>query len=294
MNSATQTFSQSSAEPALWYNQPAQTTADGIGYWQVGDKGTPVLLVMGFGMSGLAWEPQVDALCRHHRVALFDHVGMCTSRDLHPKESRSMKDLAHHALSVMDHLGWDKAHIAGVSLGGMITQQMALLAPERFLSMTLIATTPGGLFSPMPTMQGLRGFLKANAAKTAEERLKAIRTLLFPPEYLALSEPSQGRSNIPWSPAPAKTRLAHLRAVIKFNSRRKLKKLESLPTMIVRPGKDILVPPSESDMLKKLLPHAEVLDLPMGGHGVMWQHREEINQGLLRHFKQVDKEVTEA
>ncbi len=121
------------------------TVADGVQLWveERGDEGAPaVLLVMGAASSGLVWpEELVDRLARSHRVVRYDHRD--TGRSTRGS-SYALRDLATDAVAVLDGLGVDRAHVVGMSMGGLLTQLLLLDHPDRLRSATLFCTGPLG------------------------------------------------------------------------------------------------------------------------------------------------------
>jgi pimeloyl-ACP methyl ester carboxylesterase len=119
--------------------------ADGVELWveERGDPGAPaVLLVMGAASSGLFWpDALVDRLARSHRVVRYDHrdTGRSTAGS-----SYALRELADDAVAVLDGLGIDRAHVVGMSMGGLLTQLLLLDHPDRLLSATLFGTGPLG------------------------------------------------------------------------------------------------------------------------------------------------------
>jgi 3-oxoadipate enol-lactonase len=249
-----------------------------------GSRGSPVLLVMGFGVPGRAWVHQVPALSARHRVAWYDHRGSGATEAAPGRYT--MAGLAEDARLLLDHLGWDRAHVVGVSMGGMVAQELALRHRARLRSLTLIATHAGGLKARLPTVRGAGLFMEANTGNR-QRRMWALARLLFPDDFLArcdrawldaVLEADFGR------PPPLSARCSQLAAVARHDTRDRLGCLDGLRTLVVKPGRDLLVRPVQSDHLARLIPGAGLLELPNAGHGVIRQCHAGLNEALLRHF----------
>ena len=98
-------------------------------YYEVTGEGDPLLLVMGLAGDTVAWALQVGEWSKTHRVIAFDNrdVGQSSYAD-GPYE---IADMASDTLALADHLELDTFHLVGLSMGGMIAQEIALRAPER-------------------------------------------------------------------------------------------------------------------------------------------------------------------
>src|SRR5688572_4840246 len=139
-----------------------RATANGVEivYETIGDPSNPaLLLVMGLGTQLIHWDRELCELFaeRGFHVIRFDNrdAGRSTRIDAPvPNLTRAMAglkieapylldDMADDAFGLLDHLGIEAAHVAGVSMGGMIAQTMAIRRPERVLSLTSIMSTTG-------------------------------------------------------------------------------------------------------------------------------------------------------
>ena len=254
-----------------------------------GGVGSPVLLVMGYGVPGRAWVHQVPALSARHRVAWYDHRG-CGATVAAPGPY-TMELLSADAVRLMDHLGWQGAHVVGVSMGGMVSQHLALNHRSRVRSLTLIATHPGGVRARLPRAAGVARFLRANTGPR-EERFRALERLLFPDAFLATCDRR-------WLSAvlkadfgeriPLRYRLSQLCAVSLHDTRNDLHRLADCPVLVVKPGLDVLVRPCQSDRLARLIPGARLVTFAEAGHGIIRQCHAELNPLLLRHMARTDE-----
>ena len=101
---------------------------------------------------------------------LSDNRGVGASSG--PAGPWTMAELAGDALALLDHLGWQSAHVVGVSMGGMIAQELALAAPGRVTSLSLIATHHGGGTHWVPSWRGALRFLSMATARSPEARVE--------------------------------------------------------------------------------------------------------------------------
>jgi pimeloyl-ACP methyl ester carboxylesterase len=268
-----------------------------IAYALEGTAGPPILLVMGFGMRGAMWRPQVEGLRRAHRVASYDHLGTgdsdpavaldgdrwTTARAI--ARAVTISSMARDALRVMDALAWPDAHVVGVSMGGMIAQEIALRYATRVRSLTLVATHAGGVVSTVPPREGLQCFVEANTSKKPSARVAALKRLLYPDDYLSridVARLDRQLGDFAGRGAPMTTIAGHFGAVLRHRTRARLPRIHA-PTLVVRPGRDILIDPHHSDVIARAIPHAKLLRLDDAGHGVTFQCAAEINRAIAEH-----------
>jgi pimeloyl-ACP methyl ester carboxylesterase len=164
-----------------------QISANGISLEVEDDgppSGEPLLLIMGLGMQLLGWHVDFVAalLQRGFRVIRFDNrdIGLSSGLDLagrpnlalgasrfalgwRVRGASTLTDMAADSIGVLDGLGIARAHVCGASMGGMIAQRMADLAPDRVKSLTLMTTSSGSRKLPGPTLR-VRGVLIARPA----------------------------------------------------------------------------------------------------------------------------------
>src|SRR6266540_7121268 len=105
-------------------------------------SGEPLLLIMGMGGHHRMWgEPLLSLLESDFDMVAFDHRGIGTSD--RADDPFTVADLADDAARVLDEVGWDSAHVFGVSLGGMVAQELVLRHRTRVRTLTLGCTYPG-------------------------------------------------------------------------------------------------------------------------------------------------------
>ena len=256
-----------------------------------GADGSPVLLIMGFGVPGRMWMNQIPTMAESHRVAWFDNCGAGqTTRSA--RRPYTMHDLARHGIGVLDHLGWHQAHVVGVSMGGMIAQEMALSFAGRVKSLTLVVTHPGGLGHLIPPLRSLvmfaRGFLGPR-----ESRAKVLERLIFPDDYLKTVDVAPLRAALRdqvVAAAPARDRLAQVAAVMTHRAGARLSRLRHTPTLVVKAARDRLVRPAASHDLHARIPGSELVEFEEAGHAILHQCASRFNRVVLDHFARVDRE----
>ncbi len=251
----------------------------------------PVLLVMGFTMPGRAWRFIVPSLADTRAVCTFDNRGAGESSV--PPGPWTMADLAADAAHLLDHLGWARAHVVGISMGGMISQHLALDHRARLASLTLIATHAGGRLAILPPVRGLLPFVQANlqaragAAADPKKRYAALSRLLFPPSYLRAANPQEIEARLRHDfepPAPAEGRKRQLKAVLAHRTVRRLEGLVGLPTLIVKPSDDVLIAPRHSDALHRLIPGSTLMTIDGAGHGLIRQVPDRLGAAIRAHL----------
>ena len=145
-------------------------SADAKLYYESTGSGRPVLLVMGLGMAATGWWRTIPVLAERLRVLAFDNRGAGRS-ELTPGPY-SIAQMAGDAVAVLDAAGEESAFVYGISMGGMIAQEIALRYPERVRALVLGASTPGGIGHELPD-EAMLAFLERRVAMPPEEAVWA-------------------------------------------------------------------------------------------------------------------------
>jgi pimeloyl-ACP methyl ester carboxylesterase len=257
----------------------------------------PMLLVMGLGAQMIAWD---DEFCQAlaaagYWVIRFDNrdVGLSTRFEeagvpdlptlmqalLQGEEIESpylLQDMADDAVGLLDAIGVARAHVLGVSMGGMIVQEMAIHHADRVMTMTSIMSSTGNPALPPPTAEAMAVLLKPTSADRAshiESSVAASRVLSGP--GLPLDEDQlRVRAGEAFdrglSPTGTPRQLA---AILASGSRKEALKTISVPTLVIHGDADPLVPVEGGIETAEAVPGAELLIIKGMGHSlppVIW------------------------
>ena len=237
--------------------------------------GDPLVLVMGFGGDHLAWGLQIPAFAATYRVIAFDNRGVGQSDA--PDIPYSTAMMADDTIGLLDALGIERAHVCGVSMGGMIAQEIALRHPARVRTLQLHAT----LARPDVYMKALvEAWRKVRVALGREEALRVLALWLFAPcsyeerpEFVELV-----LQNAIANPHP-QSLTGYLRqgdAVLGHDTLERLDRVRS-PTLVSVADQDALVPPRFSHAIAERIPGAELKTIADAGHAYMWEKADVFN-----------------
>ena len=151
---------------------PHAATRDGVRlYFEEAGSGTPLIFLHEFAADHTNWEPQMRYFSRAHRCIAYAARGYTPSDVPQSTEAYSYVHFYSDALAVLDHLGIEKAHFVGLSMGSYSSLQVALNAPERMRSMTLAGVGSG---SSLENLDAFRAQCRANAEQF--ETLGSVET----------------------------------------------------------------------------------------------------------------------
>jgi len=258
-------------------------------YDTFGDPADPVLLlIMGLGTQMTAWDPRLCALLaeRGFHVIRYDNrdAGLSTQFDQLPEPDvfailggdtstapYVLADLAADAVGLLDALGIERAHVVGVSMGGMIGQELAINHPERVLSLCSIMSTTGDHAVGQPSHEALAAILAPRGAdreQSIEGGVSVLRVIGSPaPELAVTDEWRYQRTAAAYDRAYRPTGGARQFAAIVASPDRTqgLGKL-AIPVLVMHGDQDQLVNLSGGEATAAAVPGAELIVFPGLGH----------------------------
>jgi len=266
----------------------AQSNGIEIAYETFGDPDDPtVLLVMGLGSQMIYWDVEFcQALVdRGFHVVRYDNrdVGASTrfdqpvdifavmasvGTDEPPSVPYLVSDMAADAVGLLDHLGVDRAHVFGVSMGGMIAQAVAIGHPGRVITLTSIMSTTGDPDVGAPTGEALTALLSPPPRDRAEMQDAAVRLAgVWGSPGLYDDERLRRTAGEAWDRGhdPLGT-VRQLAAILASGSRSAALAELRIPTLVVHGTHDKLVQPSGGERTAEVIPDAKLLVVEGMGH----------------------------
>jgi 3-oxoadipate enol-lactonase len=244
-------------------------------HYQEAGRGDPVLLLMGLGGDHLAWGFQVPALAERYRVIAPDNRGVGQTGA--PDVQYSTRMMADDTAGLMGALGIDRAHVVGVSMGGMIAQELALAHPGRVRSLHLgctLARPDGYLLALNRAWREVRIHLGREAAlRTIALWLFAPRTYNERPDFV---EGLLGAALANPFPQSVTGFLRQSEAVTRHDTLARLAGIRC-PTLVTVGEEDILVPPRFSRELAARIPGASLHTIPEAAHAHFWERPDLFN-----------------
>jgi 3-oxoadipate enol-lactonase len=150
-------------------------------YYERSGAGEPLLFITGFTITGAVFEPILPLYERSFGCITYDN--RASGRSDAPRRLTSMPEVAADARRLLDTLDIGSAHVYGVSMGGMIAQELAIRFPERVRGLILGGTWPGGPRAVRPALRDLAGVGAASARALREPGRPYLATALFSAEF---------------------------------------------------------------------------------------------------------------
>lgn len=263
------------------------------------DQAEKLVLLMGLNGSCWGWEKQIEHFGAKsgYQVLAFDNRGVGNSDA--PSGRYKTSEMAQDVVELLDYLGWSEPrqlHVCGVSMGGMISQELALAIPERVASLTLLSTKAGGTLD-LPTLPVVSMFARLLTGHLKPENaLPVVAQLLFPTSWLDQQDTDEGRTeqtNRTSVLADMKRRLDIGKRQTKEGGRGQMAavwthkvsadRLKELGTQVPRVAvvtgdqHDHFIHHSKSLTLHASIPGSTLKVYPDGGHAIMVQYKHSFN-----------------
>jgi len=264
----------------------AKAGAVDIVYETIGDPADPpLLLVMGLGMQLIHWDIELcEQLAeRGFHVIRFDNrdAGLSTKIEapvpnvmrlmagLSAKVPYLLRDMAGDAFGLLDHLGIERAHVVGTSMGGMIAQEMAIAAPDRILSLASLMSTTGDRFVGTPKLR-VWSVLVRRAPHERDayvEYFVRVFRMIGSPDYRPDDERVRELAGASYDRChnPAGT-ARQLGAILASGSRTAALRELDVPAVVIHGESDALVPLRAGIATAKAIRGAELIKIPGMGH----------------------------
>ncbi|MCZ6544332.1 MAG: alpha/beta hydrolase [Chloroflexi bacterium] len=261
----------------------ARAQANGIEIeYESRGSGPSLVLINGYGSSHRSWRREFLAiLARDLRITTFANRG--TGGSSQPGEPWSLADFARDTVALIDALGLHTTHLLGLSMGGMIAQEVALQAPSR-IERLILADTHCGPRTAAPSPPWVSEAFALDPQLTRREQAAKARPAVYSEGFLASSGDwleSEFERLEPFL-APPSILAWQLSAIREWDAFERLPKIRQR-TLIIHGSEDLLVLPENGKVLAERIPNA-VLELVEGSGHVPMSEQPEVTAGLVRDF----------
>lgn len=232
--------------------------------------GAPLLLVNGLGSPLVAYEDGfvAELVDRGFEIVRFDNrdAGRATAT----QGGYKLIDMANDAAAVLDAVGWKQAHVFGMSMGGMIVQQLGISFPQRLLSLTSVMSTTGNpefgrasdaarkaLLTPAPTDRD--GWLAA--------RILSDQVWASPAQWTPEASRAKGEMMFDYGVQP-KSVTNQYQAIVSSGQREDELRQVAVPTLVLHGSEDTLIDPSGGVRTAEIMSNASYIEIEGMGHDI--------------------------
>lgn len=248
-------------------------------FYETRGKGSPLLLIGGFGCDHLIWGAVGPALAAGYQVILFDNRG--TGRSSAPDRPYSVQDMAEDAAALLDQIGVEKAHVAGHSMGGQIALELALAHPDKVRSLALLCSLARCDARAKAIIEAWGELPRVLDVRT---NARLIQPWMFTDAFYArpgaIDELLTAIAESPFLP-PAHAIYHQSRAVSAADLSDRLGNIRC-PALVLAGQEDILVPLRFAKELADGIPRAELVVLEKVGHGMLIESPNAVSETMLR------------
>lgn len=251
--------------------------------YKVEGAGEPLVLIMGFTGTRRGWIFQKPAFRKHFQLIMFDNRGVGGSDK--PSGPYTMGAMADDTIGLMDHLGIGKAHILGVSMGGMIAQEVAINHPERVRKLVLGCTFAGMDETGGHSSEYMKALGLGENSSADELRSLGIGKVLSAVLSVAFNKRLYRMFAGPLSPVYARLMAtegvaAQFEAILGHDTADRLHMIQA-PTLVITGAGDRLIRPASSEVIANRIPNARLVGVEGGSHAFNVEMRGRFNREVL-------------
>lgn len=243
-------------------------------------EGEPLLLIMGMSGTHLTWgERFLDLLARDFAVMVYDHRGVGRSSATEP--GYSIADLADDAAALLDALGLESTHVLGISMGGMVAQELALRHPAKLRTLTIGCSYSGGAGSALAPQSTLERIQAGWASGDREQALRAMWEVnvsegfaAHEDEYATFCEPAAKL------PVPIPVIMGQMQAIGGHDTLARLGEITA-PTLVIHGTDDAMLPVQNGRLIAAGIPGAKLEIFDGVGH-LFWLEEPQRSADLVR------------
>lgn len=239
-------------------------------YYERAGSGEPLLLIQGMSGTHVSWgKPFKGALEEGFDVVAFDNRGIGLSERI--EEQFTIAELAEDTAALLDELGWESAHVLGISMGGMIAQELALAHPERLRSLTLGCTYCGGSGAQLMPQENAEKLLAGFSSGDREQAIQAGYEVNLSPGFRADEAAFASFHEMATSvPAAREVIQLQLQAILGHDTSGRLGEIAT-PALILHGTVDGVLPYANGEQISTLMPGARFETLEDVGHMFWWE-----------------------
>jgi pimeloyl-ACP methyl ester carboxylesterase len=243
-------------------------------YFEDRGAGDPLLVITGFAVSSAVLEPLVDLYGTRLRCITYDHPG--SGRSSKRSFPFSTAHLAASATRVLDELGIEAAHVAGLSMGGIVAQELALRFPDRVRGLILMSTNSRGLLSANADPRKVASATARIVGGSVRRRRLWLGPAVFSPGF-EKGAPDRAEAlleSVTKHRAPPLGIAGQLCATGLHDRAPDLHRIRA-PTLVLHGEHDILVPVANAHRLAEGIPGADLHVFPGAGHAFEYERLDE-------------------
>jgi pimeloyl-ACP methyl ester carboxylesterase len=253
-------------------------------FYEIQGEGEPLLLIYGLAGRGKGFLYQTPELSKRFRTITFDNRGVGESDQ--PEEPYSIAQMADDAASLLNGLGIESAYVFGISMGGMIAQELVLRHPQKVRKLAL-GCTHCGVKHCVPSPNWVTEIFKSLPGKPRSQVVRESVAFNYSP-HTQQHNPQLIESLVPLfvdNRQRPKAYLNQLGAVYGFDAYDRLPRITT-PTLVLTGADDALIPPANSKIIADRIPGARLIEFTDAGHLFLIEKADEVNRALLDFFRQ--------